>query len=207
MRPLRRYAAYRAHLLLVHASWQPADLTARAETGLSCSHNGCTNVPRPLRRRVLRGCISKSFTSSVAFALCAQARLPVASLRRKLHDAAGFVSYCGPLACTLPWRARPHASTPRSPCTSVGCYKGDLAPPLAGLPPASRCGLTGRARGEFSLDLDDLVRFGQIGLQACILAAQSCHLLVAWIGRWTSWCRTQRLQGALVTLLAPLGDQ
>src|SRR5712692_5254564 len=61
------------------------------------------------------------------------------------HDAAGFASCCGPLACTLPdWRARPRASTPRSPQTPAGCYKGDLVPPLAGLPPASHRELSGR---------------------------------------------------------------
>src|SRR6266849_5052313 len=59
-------------------------------------------------------------------------------------DAAGFASCCGPLACTLPKRARPRASTPRSPQTSAGCYKGDLVPPLAGLAPASHRELSGR---------------------------------------------------------------
>jgi hypothetical protein len=40
-------------------SWHPRGLTAGAETGISCSHDGCLTVPRPLRRRVLRGCTSK----------------------------------------------------------------------------------------------------------------------------------------------------
>src|SRR5262249_51895691 len=44
----------------------------------------------------------------------------------------------------LPLRkARPRASTPRSPRTSAGYYKGDLVPPLAGLPPASHRELSG----------------------------------------------------------------
>src|SRR5882762_6250706 len=34
-------------------------------------------------------------------------------------------------------KARPRASTPRSPHTPAGYYKGHLVPPLAGLPPAS----------------------------------------------------------------------
>ena len=34
-------------------------------------------------------------------------------------------------------KARPRASTPRSPRTPAGYYKGDLVPPSAGLPPAS----------------------------------------------------------------------
>ena len=37
------------------AGWHPTGLTAGAETGLSCSHDGCANVPRPLRRWVLGG--------------------------------------------------------------------------------------------------------------------------------------------------------
>src|SRR6266567_6447982 len=40
--------------------WHPKDLTAGAETVLSCSHGGCLTVPRPLRRRVRRGCIPRS---------------------------------------------------------------------------------------------------------------------------------------------------
>ena len=35
------------------------------------------------------------------------------------------------------WKARPRASTPRSPQTPAGYYKGALVPPLTGLPPAS----------------------------------------------------------------------
>jgi hypothetical protein len=34
-------------------------------------------------------------------------------------------------------KARPCASTPRSPQTPAGYYEGDLVPPSAGLPPAS----------------------------------------------------------------------
>ncbi len=42
----------------------------------------------------------------------------------KILDAAGFASCCGPAVCTLLTRARPRASTPRSPHTSAGCYEG-----------------------------------------------------------------------------------
>src|SRR5437870_5378856 len=63
--------------------WQPKDLTAGAETGLSCSHDGCLTVPRPLRRRVPRGCASKLLTPSMAFAVSTQARLPVDPSRGK----------------------------------------------------------------------------------------------------------------------------
>jgi len=59
----------------------PRGLTAGAETGLSCSHDGCPTVPLPLRCRVLRCCASKLFTPSVAFAHSTQARLPVGPFR------------------------------------------------------------------------------------------------------------------------------
>src|SRR3990172_9485581 len=58
-------------------------LTAGEETGLSCSHDGYPSVPRPLRHRVLRCCISKFFTPSMAFAHGHQARLPVGPFRGK----------------------------------------------------------------------------------------------------------------------------
>jgi hypothetical protein len=58
-------------------SWHPTGLTAGAETALSCSHDGCLTIPRPLRRRVPRGCMSKLLTPSMAFAFTIQARLPV----------------------------------------------------------------------------------------------------------------------------------
>ena len=43
-------------------------LAAGAQTDLSCSMLGCANVPIPLRRTVPRGCTSKIFTPSMAFA-------------------------------------------------------------------------------------------------------------------------------------------
>jgi hypothetical protein len=101
------------------------------------------------------------------------------------------------------WRARPHASTPRSPCTSVGCYKGDLAPPLAGLPPASRCGLTGRARGEFSLHVDHPLGFGKVRLQARVLLAQPGHLPFTRLNCGSAARCPQGVQCAFVTLSAP----
>ena len=62
-----------------------------AGCGLSCSHAGCPTIPRPLRRWVLRGCISKRFTPSLAFAPRLQARLPVGPPRGgRCHDAADF---------------------------------------------------------------------------------------------------------------------
>src|SRR6266498_6095000 len=41
-------------------------------------------------------------------------------------------------------KARPHASTPGSRRTPVGCYEGVLAPPSTGLAPVSRRELPGR---------------------------------------------------------------
>jgi len=60
--------------------WHPRSLTAGAETGLSCSHDGSPTVPRPLRRRIPRCCSSKCFTPSLAFARGCRARLPVVPL-------------------------------------------------------------------------------------------------------------------------------
>jgi len=79
----------------------PSGLTAGAETGLSCSHDDSPTIPRPLRRRVLRGCISKRFTPSMAFAPSCQARLPVAPLRALHFDAADFALCCGLVGCTF----------------------------------------------------------------------------------------------------------
>src|SRR6266568_5319249 len=61
----------------------PGVVSAGAETGLSFSHDGCPTIPRPLRHRVPRGCDSKFFTPSMAFALSSQARLPVGPSRGK----------------------------------------------------------------------------------------------------------------------------
>ena len=73
-----------------------------------------------------------------------QARLPVALLAEGAVDAADFTSCCGLVSCTFLKKARPRASTPKSPQTLAGCYKGGLVPPLAGLPPASQRELSGR---------------------------------------------------------------
>ena len=75
----------------------------------------------------------------MAFAPSCQARLPVGSLagdrlstrQTSLHAADWWVAPSSQ-------RARPRASTPRSPRTPAGCYKGGLVPPSAGLAPASR---------------------------------------------------------------------
>jgi hypothetical protein len=93
----------------------PSGLAAGAETAPSGSYDGCPTVAQPPRRGVRRGCPSKRFSPFLTFASAGRARLPVGPLAGPRLDAAGFASCCGPGACTLPWRARPRASTPRSP--------------------------------------------------------------------------------------------
>src|SRR5438105_4922864 len=80
--------------------WHRRGLSAGAETGLSCSHTSCPTLPRPLRRRVPRGCASQLFTPSVAFAWRHEARLPVGPLagenfttrQASLHAADGWLA-------------------------------------------------------------------------------------------------------------------
>ena len=52
-------------------------LSAPTKEGLSSSSMDCPSVPRPLHRRVLRGCVSQLFTPSLAFAAPRAARLPL----------------------------------------------------------------------------------------------------------------------------------
>jgi len=65
----------------------------RAEEGLPSSRRHPLNVPRPLRRGVLRGCDSRLFTPSMAFAVKDAARLslpPTPNEAGSDNDAAGF---------------------------------------------------------------------------------------------------------------------
>jgi len=134
-------------------------LTAGEETGLSCSHDGYPSVPRPLRHRVLRCCISKLFTPSMAFAHGHQARLPVGPFRGKSSRRGRLRFMLRTRGLHSPIEPAPGSwgsSTPRvdaqslpprrrgSPRTPAGCYKGGLVPPLAGLSPASLRELPGR---------------------------------------------------------------
>jgi hypothetical protein len=125
-------------------SWHPVGLTAGAETGLSCSHDGCPAVPRPLRRRVPRCCTSKLFTPSVAFAHTIQARLPVVPLLGQIsrRGRLRFMLRTGGLHSPF------ESSTPRFDA-QVSPYAGGLlrrvlVPPSAGLSPASHRELPGR---------------------------------------------------------------
>ena len=120
-------------------------LTAGEETGLSCSHDGYPSVPRPIRRRVLRCCSPQVLHTFHGLRPRTPGSAPCWPPSGGFsYDAADFALCCGPEGCTLLSRARPRASTPRSPRTPAGCYKGGLVPPLAGLSPASHRELTGR---------------------------------------------------------------
>src|SRR6266516_4821666 len=55
----------------------------RAGEGLSSSRRHYPNVPRPLRRGVLHGCIFRIFTASMAFALTLGARLSLSPTSRQ----------------------------------------------------------------------------------------------------------------------------
>ncbi len=127
----------------------PRGLTAGAETGLSCSHDGYPSVPRPLRHRVLRCCISKLFTPSMAFAHGHQARLPVGPFRGKssrrgrlrfMLRTGGLHSPIGSLTPRVDAQVSPNAG---------GLLQRVLVPPLAGLSPASHRELPGHAVRHF----------------------------------------------------------
>src|SRR5439155_19058196 len=97
------------------------------------------------RRWVLRGCISKRFTPSVAFAWSHETRLSVDSLRSQLFRRGRLRFILRTAGLHPPKQGSTRASTPRSPRTSAGCYDGDFVPPSAGLAPASHRELAGRA--------------------------------------------------------------
>jgi len=67
-----------------YTHWLLPDRRPGAGEGLSSSRHHRPNVPRPLRRGVLRRCISRLSTPSVAFALVFRARLPLGPFRAGL---------------------------------------------------------------------------------------------------------------------------
>jgi hypothetical protein len=68
--------------------------------GLPSPLINCLSIPRPIHRRVLRRCTSKSFAPSMAFAPSRRARLPLGPLSWvHTDDAAGFTSCYGLLSC------------------------------------------------------------------------------------------------------------
>ena len=58
----------------------PAAADRRAEEALPSSHTGLLAIPSPLRRGVLRRCISRRFAPSMIFAHVSRARLPLVPL-------------------------------------------------------------------------------------------------------------------------------
>ena len=78
--------------------------------GLPCATVSCPSMPSPLRRGVLRGCLSSVFTSAMACA--SRERLgPPWPLPGSHHDAAGCTSCDGRLGCT-PFPGGDAASAP-----------------------------------------------------------------------------------------------
>jgi hypothetical protein len=116
----RLHTGYRTALVGGHR--EPAS----AGEGLPSSRRHLLNVPRPLRRGVPRGCISRIFTASMAFTVNNAARLSLNVYRRgrlRLH--------CGPLSCShhrgfRRWAsARPVSRPHRQPATGLpGDYPG-----------------------------------------------------------------------------------
>jgi hypothetical protein len=144
--PFRRYAAYRAR-----RSQATREL---APHGSHCwGGDGSLLFPRRLCQR------STPSTPLGSSGLLLQALHPFPGLRPGPRDSApscllaegrsrrGRLRFMLRTAGLHPpeRRARPRASTPRSPQTPAGCYEGDLVPPSAGLAPASRLELSGRS--------------------------------------------------------------
>src|SRR3954452_7374324 len=71
---------------------RPTPQGRRAGEGLPSSRRHLPNVPRPLRRGVLRGCASRLYTPSMAFAVKDPARLSLSPVPQDEHTngAAGF---------------------------------------------------------------------------------------------------------------------
>jgi hypothetical protein len=87
--------------------------SSRGGEGLPGSRCHPLNVPRPIRREVHRGCKSRLFTPSMAFAVRDAARLLLspALTGGRPNDAAGFASRYGPLSCSPQRGSRRWAST------------------------------------------------------------------------------------------------
>ena len=118
----------------------------RAGEGLPGSRCHPLNVPRPIRREVHRGCKSRLFTPSMAFAVRDAARLllsPTPTGRRP-NDTARFASRYGPLSCS-PKGALDAGLRPDP-------FPDQAASLLPGLLTATRTGLTPAGDNELMLD-------------------------------------------------------
>jgi hypothetical protein len=109
--------------------------------GLSSSWSDYAYVPSPIHRRVLGGCFSKVFPTSMAFAHVAQARLPLVpygcprgltsrcgSVRLMLRTVRLLDPLPGPLSAGFDARISPNAAAQ---------LRGGLVPTSTGLSPAS----------------------------------------------------------------------
>jgi len=106
--PLHRISAYRSGYRRCHQQIQ---------WGLSSFQIDYSNIPLPLRRRVLRCCFSRFFAPSMVFARLSQARLPLGPFRALRNDAAEFALCCGLPDCN------DIASTLGLLLTPDGCYR------------------------------------------------------------------------------------
>jgi hypothetical protein len=71
----------------------PRSCRRRAREGFSSSAAHLLYVPLSLPRRVLRGCISKRLTSSMAFAVTLAARLPLVPSSRRVQSRGGKIRH------------------------------------------------------------------------------------------------------------------
>ena len=85
----------------------------RTGEGLPSSRRHLPHVPRPLRREVLRGCASRLFTPSVAFALTAGARLLLVPTMRWVCSRRGRLRFMLRTAWSLPLKGFRHRAPAR----------------------------------------------------------------------------------------------
>ena len=85
----------------------------RGGLGLPSSRRHLPHVPRPLRREVLRGCASRLFTPSMAFALTAGARLLLVPTMRWVCSRRGRLRFMLRTAWSLPLKGFRHRAPAR----------------------------------------------------------------------------------------------
>ncbi len=104
---------------------------ASAGEGLPSSRRHLLNVPRPLRRGVPRGCISRIFTASMAFTVNNAARLSLNVYRR-----GRLRLRCGPLSCSHHVAFDAGLRPGPFPDQTASLLPGSLATTRTGLSPA-----------------------------------------------------------------------
>jgi hypothetical protein len=110
----------------------------RAGQGLSCSRRYYPDVPRPLRRGVLRRLHIQVFSAFHGLhPEVPGSALPLSVSRRDFDDAAGFASCYGPPGCSPFKGFRRWASTPTVTRDAASLLQGRLAATPTGLTPAS----------------------------------------------------------------------